>query len=69
MEVLIDKTKAKVSVETLQNKNEEVIIQEGLLTGQLFYSEDLKEIKEGESVDCYGLKPGFSKGFSLGFNS
>lgn len=69
MEVLIEETMLKISVEKLQNKNEEIIIQEGLLTGQTFYSDDIKDIKSGESVDCYGEMPGFTKGFSLGFNS
>ncbi len=69
MEVIIEKTMQEISIEKLQDKNEEIIIKEGLLTGQTFYSDDLQDIKNGESVDCYGEKPGFTKGFSLGFNS
>ncbi|MDV7696304.1 hypothetical protein N6B72_05160 [Chryseobacterium soli] len=69
MEIVVEKTKKKISIEKVQNKNEEIIIQEGLLTGKIFLSDELQEIKNGESVDCYGAKPGFTKGFSLGFNS
>lgn len=69
MEVIIEETMQKISIDRLQNKNEEIIINEGLLTGQVFLSDDLQDIKEGESVECYGEKPPFSIGFSLGFNS
>ncbi|KAB1228443.1 hypothetical protein [Chryseobacterium viscerum] len=58
-----------ISIERSQNNNEEIIIQEGLLQGQSFYSDDLKDIKSGESIDCFGDTSGFSLGFSLGFNS
>ncbi|WP_148043481.1 hypothetical protein [Chryseobacterium sp. G0240] len=70
MEVVIEETMQEISIEKLQDKNnEQIIITDGLLEGQLFYSDDLKDIKSGESIECFGDTSAFTKGFSLGFNS
>lgn len=34
----------------------DVVITDGLLNGQIFRIEDIENIKEGESINCFGRK-------------
>lgn len=56
MEIIIDGTDRRTTIDQVAGRDKNFVVAEGLLTGQSFNSQDVENIRNGEFVDCYAWK-------------